>query len=49
MGRGATNIDLTPASPDSLNTRQRATLNWHSPLQVLAQILANPTNQVPVQ
>ena len=37
------------AIADSLNTRPRATLNWHSPLQVLAQILANPTNQVPVQ
>ncbi|OIQ72713.1 integrase core domain protein [mine drainage metagenome] len=37
------------AIADSLNTRPRATLNWHSPLQVLAQVLANPTNQVPVQ
>ena len=37
------------AIADSLNTRPRATLNWHSPLQVLAQVLANPTDQVPVQ
>lgn len=37
------------AIADSLNTRPRATLNWHSPLQVLAQILANPTDQVPIQ
>ena len=37
------------AIADSLNTRPRATLNWHSPLQVLAQILAHPTDQVPVQ
>ena len=30
------------AIADSLNTRPRQTLGWRSPLQVLAQILANP-------
>ncbi|WP_412524075.1 IS30 family transposase [Burkholderia sp. S-53] len=37
------------AIADKLNTRSRATLNWHTPLQILAQILANPTDRVPVQ
>lgn len=31
------------AIADSLNGRPRETLNWHSPLQVLAQVLANPS------
>ncbi|SDP67656.1 hypothetical protein SAMN04488595_1161, partial [Ralstonia sp. 25mfcol4.1] len=37
------------AIADSLNGRPRKTLNWHSPLQVLAQVLANPTDRLPVQ
>ena len=37
------------AIADLLNTRPRATLNWHTPLDVLAQILANPTDRAPVQ
>lgn len=35
------------AIADSLNTRPRQTLGWHSPLQVLAQILANPQDSSP--
>ncbi|SDO70430.1 Integrase core domain-containing protein, partial [Ralstonia sp. 25mfcol4.1] len=37
------------AIADSLNGRPRKTLNWHSSLQVLAQVLANPTDRLPVQ
>ncbi|WP_454056752.1 IS30 family transposase [Cupriavidus sp. Marseille-Q8015] len=37
------------AIADSLNGRPRKSLNWHSPLQVLAQVLANPTDPLPVQ
>ena len=33
--------DELDAIADSLNTRPRATHNWHTPLQVFAQILAN--------
>ncbi len=41
--------DDLDAIADNLDTRPRATLNWHTPLQILAQVLANPTNSVPVQ
>lgn len=41
--------DDLDAIADNLNTRPRATLNWHTPLQNLAQVLANPTDRVPVQ
>jgi len=41
--------DELDAIADSLNGRPRETLNWHSPLQVLAQVLANPSDQLPVQ
>jgi len=36
------------AIADSLNTRPRQTLGWRSPLQVLAEILANPQESSPV-
>jgi len=41
--------DDLDAIADSLNGRPRKTLNWHTPLQVLAQVLANPTDRLPVQ
>lgn len=37
------------AIADSLNGRSRKTLSWRAPLQVLAQVLANPTDRLPVQ
>jgi len=36
------------AIADSLNTRPRQTLGWRSPLQVLAEILANPRPPTPL-
>ncbi|WP_371748187.1 IS30 family transposase [Cupriavidus sp. AcVe19-6a] len=41
--------DDIDAIADSLNGRPRKTLNGHTPLQVLAQVLANPTDRFPVQ
>ncbi|MBP0639971.1 IS30 family transposase, partial [Cupriavidus sp. AcVe19-6a] len=41
--------DDLDAIADSLNGRPRKTLNGHTPLQVLAQVLANPTDRLPVQ
>ncbi|MDE2121720.1 MAG: hypothetical protein KGJ64_13595 [Betaproteobacteria bacterium] len=37
------------ATDDSPNTPPHATLNWNSPLQVFAQLLANPMDGFPVQ
>ncbi|KAF1049906.1 MAG: hypothetical protein GAK41_00001 [Burkholderia gladioli] len=39
--------DDLDAIADLLNTRPRAGLNWHTPLQILAQVLANPADRVP--
>lgn len=41
--------DDLDAIADSLNTRPRETLGWRIPLQILAQVLANPTDRLPVQ
>lgn len=41
--------DDLDAIADNLNTRPRATLNWPTTLQILAQVLANPTDSVPDQ
>ncbi|RQS69210.1 IS30 family transposase [Burkholderia sp. Bp8963] len=41
--------DDLDAIADKLNTRPRATLNWRTPLEILAQVLANPTDRLPVQ
>jgi IS30 family transposase len=37
------------AIAENLNTRPRAINNWRTPLEVLAQLLANPTDRLPLQ
>lgn len=41
--------DDLDAIADSLNGRPRETLGWRTPPQILAQVLANPTDRLPVQ